>query len=512
MTGMRTHARWIMVLSVCLAAASPARGQESSADGPRLTPDWPDLVERADAAPVAAERPQSPVFLRRLDAAGPVPLEPAPTPADEGEFCCDETHVWTTLGEIGLLLVIPNYFNRHVADDSTAVLSKESWERNIVQGMEWDADAFKTNMWMHPYHGNVYFNSARSNGYNFWQSAAWAWGGSFLWETFGENNRPAINDWAATAIGGIGLGETFNRFSRLIWDNSATGSSRTLRELGGFLVNPMGGFSRLVRGEWTKVGPNPEGRFPSQDNGELEIGFRSIGEGSGADASSGGFFALDYEFGDPFEDFAHPYDAFHFYARLNGSNEEQALGMVNLSGSLYGTELKRTETSRHVFHFTQHFDYSNTLSLETGGSSLAATFLSRWELPNGWGILARAEPSALLIWGVNSEYSDFTGRDYDFGSGLALRTGIHLLKDHQGRDDRSVFRLWYSIYWQHTLNGAIGDHVLQFISARLRWPLFRSFDVGATGIYTLRDSYYRDYPNVYRRFPEVRVYLGWHWL
>ena len=136
-----------------------------------------------------------------------------------------------------VILILPWYFNRHVADDSTATMSFDAWKRNVVQGMEWDADAFQTNMWAHPYHGNVYFNAARSNGYNFWQSSAWAWGGSFLWEMFGENNRPAINDWAATAIGGIALGESLNRMSRLIWDNSATGFSRTLREFGGFLVN-----------------------------------------------------------------------------------------------------------------------------------------------------------------------------------------------------------------------------------------------------------------------------------
>ena len=166
-------------------------------------------------------------------------------------------------------------------------MSLDAWKRNIVQGMEWDADAFQTNMWAHPYHGAMYFNAARGNGYNFWQSAAWSWGGSFLWETFGENNRPAINDWAATALGGIGLGESLNRLSRMIWDNSDTGTSRTLRELGGFLVNPLGGFNRLVRGEWTKVGANPEGPYPTRSAGALRLGYRSVGEGSSVDGSRG---------------------------------------------------------------------------------------------------------------------------------------------------------------------------------------------------------------------------------
>ena len=140
----------------------------------------------------------------------------------------------------------------------------------------------------------MYFNSARHNGYDFWQSAAWSWGGSFLWETFGENNRPAINDWASTAIGGIGLGETLHRFSLMVWDNSATGFGRTMRELGGFLVNPLGGFNRLVRGEWTKVGPNPTDRFPTSSRGDVRLGYRWIGEGGRSEPSAGGYFSFDY--------------------------------------------------------------------------------------------------------------------------------------------------------------------------------------------------------------------------
>jgi hypothetical protein len=508
MNGMRMCGnRWLSSLILCLAIASPALGQERSADGPRLSADWSDLVSGID---IAREMPHGRVMPTQaplpLYSTGPIPLMAAPTapPQDKPQFCCDRRYVWATLGEVGILLVVPWYFNRHVADDSTAVLSFDSWKRNIVQGMEWDADAFQTNMWAHPYHGNVYFNAARSNGYNFWQSSAWAWGGSFLWETFGENNRPAINDWAATAIGGIALGESLNRMSRLIWDNSATGFGRTMREFGGFLVNPLGGFSRLVRGEWTKVGANPEDRFPTRSAGDLVLGFRSVGEGGQADASSGGFFAFDYQYGNAFEDFDHPYDAFRFYIQMNGSNEEQSIGQAHLTGSLYGTELKRTEKADHVFHLAQHFDYVNIRSLETGGSSLSATFLSRWKVSDKWSILARAEPSALLIWGVNSEYPDFTRRSYDFGSGAGLRLGGQLRK---GKWD--ILDLRYSFFWQHTLNGGVGDHLLHFLSAHARVPIYKAFDIGVTGYYSIRDSYYRDFPDVFRRFPEFRAYATW---
>jgi hypothetical protein len=370
--------------------------------------------------------------------------------------------------------------------------------------MEWDRDAFKTNMWAHPYHGAMYFNSARGNGYDFWQSSAFSWGGSFLWEMFGEANRPAINDWMATALGGVALGETLHRFSAMIWDNSATGASRTLRELGGFLVNPMGGFNRLVRGEWTKVGENPDDRFPTTSAGLLRGGYRWVGEGGQAEASSGTFFAFDYRYGDAFKDFGKPFDAFEFTAQLYGDNEVQRMGLAHLTASLYGKELKQAEKSEHVFHFAQHFDYVNLQNLETGGSSLSATFLSRWNLSERWNLVTRVEPSALLIWGVDSEYSDFTLRDYDFGSGAGLRAQVH------GYDRGGAqIGLRYLLLWQHTLNGAVGDHILQLGGIEGFVPVYKKFGIGATYFLTVRDSYYRDYPDVYRRNPEFRAYAAW---
>jgi hypothetical protein len=504
--------RWILALPLCLVAAGPVFGQDAGTEDAQLPPGTISVLDAATGqssltGEISPVRRVPPLPLRPLYSSGPIPLEAAPTtlaPQSADEFCCDQIHFLPTLGEVGILLVVPWYFNRHVSDDSTATQSFDAWKRNIVQGMEWDADAFKTNMFAHPYHGAMYFNAARANGYNFWQSAAWSWGGSFLWETFGENNRPAINDWTATAIGGIGLGESLNRLSRMIWDNSATGTGRTLRELGGFLVNPLGGFNRLVRGEWTKVGANPEGRFPKSSAGSLTLGFRSVGDAGKSEEQSGGFFAFDYRYGDGFKDYDKPFDSFRFYAQLNGSNEVQRIGQMHLLGTLYGTELKKTEKANHVFHLGQHFDYVNNRALETGGSSLSATFLSMWGLSERWSLFTRIEPSALLIWGVDSEYSDFTRRSYDFGSGAGLRARVNLL-----RDERQIVSVFYNLFWQHTLNGAVGDHVLQFLGANVRVPIFKRWEVGATGFYTARDSYYRDYPDVFRRFPEVRLFAGY---
>ncbi len=437
----------------------------------------------------------------------PEPSAGVGSPQEPAEFCCDRPHLGLTAIEIGILLVAPWYFNRHVSDDSTAVISWDSWKRNIVQGFEWDGDNFKTNMFAHPYHGNTYFNSARSNGYNFWQSAAFAWGGSFLWETFGEANRPAINDWIATAVGGIAIGETMNRVSRLVWDNSATGFGRTLRELGGFLLNPMGGGSRLFRGEWTKVGANPPDRFPSANIGDMSLGVRWVGAEGTTDAQLGGYFAFDYRYGDAFEVTQKPFDAFQLAFQVNGNDEKTRLGRLQIEGSLVGTELKESPKAKHVFYLAQHFDYVNNETLETGGSSLAAVFLSRWGLSDDWNLVTKIEPAALLLWGINSEFADFTRRDYDFGSGAGLRTRGVLYNE-----GRELIGLEYLLFWQHTLNGAAGNVVIQFLGARGTVPISKKFGLGATGFLTLRNSYYRDFPDVYRSTPQLRAYVTYFFL
>ena len=65
-------------------------------------------------------------------------------------------------------------------------------EEKFKQGFVWDNDNLDTNMFFHPYHGNLYFNAARSNGYGFWQSGLFALGGSGLWELLGSSDKCVV--------------------------------------------------------------------------------------------------------------------------------------------------------------------------------------------------------------------------------------------------------------------------------------------------------------------------------
>lgn len=56
----------------------------------------------------------------------------------------------------------------------------QSWNHNLKTGWEWDVYRFGMNFFFHPYSGAGYFNSARSSGYNFFQSIPFPFAGSLM--------------------------------------------------------------------------------------------------------------------------------------------------------------------------------------------------------------------------------------------------------------------------------------------------------------------------------------------
>ena len=60
-----------------------------------------------------------------------------------------------------------------------------------------------------------------------------------------ENTRPSWNDLVNTTLGGMALGEMEHRLSTVLLDNTATGSERFWRELGGVILNPVGALRSL---------------------------------------------------------------------------------------------------------------------------------------------------------------------------------------------------------------------------------------------------------------------------
>ena len=126
---------------------------------------------------------------------------------------------FTAASEVALLELIPWAFDRYIGRYDFAYISMDTVRENFRRGFGYDPDTFEVNQSSHPYHGSLFFNAARENGYGFWESSAFTLAGSLVWEYFMENTRPSQNDLVNTTLGGMARGEVAHRLSNMIIDN-----------------------------------------------------------------------------------------------------------------------------------------------------------------------------------------------------------------------------------------------------------------------------------------------------
>lgn len=422
--------------------------------------------------------------------------------ADDAEFCCDSRKPWVAAAEIIAVQLIPWSYNRFVRDAEFAQVTPSSIWSNIQAGFEWDPNSFTTNQFAHPYHGHLYFSAGRSNGYNYWESGMWAFGGSLVWEMAGETFPGAINDWVSTSVGGMAIGESTFRLASLIRDNSATGAGRTFREIGATVVNPISGFSRLFRGEWGKVGPNPPDRRPARLGTWIDVGGRTVGDGNlGSEEVSSGFLQLGIAYGSPLDgDYEKPFDSFTMDLQLF-FGDTATIGALQVNGILWGTHLSSEESaSPQVFVLDQRYDYQNNRAFEFGGQSFGAGWMSRFQLSDALRFGAWAQVNGVLLGALNSEYAALAGRDYDFVTGAGLRGGASL------GHPRFLALVKYDGAFLHTVNGSPSDHITHILTARGQVNVWRNIGAGVLGNLFIRSSRYDDFPNVTQEKPELRVF------
>lgn len=383
------------------------------------------------------------------------------------------------------------------------------WD-NMQNRMEWDNNNFTTNNFAHPYHGSLYYNAARSNGFSYWESIPFVFAGSYLWEFAGERNNPAYNDWINTSVGGVGLGEALYRLSDLVLDDTATGDERVWRELGGLAIDPMRGFNRILSGEWSRVGANPPDRRPDWLGIQLEAGIRSQGRESLArEDTSGAFLRLDFLYGNPFtDDDIRPFDTFAFEAQVN-FNDVSTLGHVRSEGLLTGRAMGGEADdffdggARHVVGAFQAFEFIDNRGYEFGGQTVGAMWLARRHLTDAGHLLQTdVGLGLLLLAGTSSEVANFSGRDYDYGSGVSYRLGARVL--HRGR---TLLEARTEGHWLATLNGVDGTYLVTISSVQATLPVTSSLGVGAEALGYHRSAWYDEFEDVSRWYPEVRGFV-----
>lgn len=445
---------------------------------------------------------------------------------------------WTAAAEVVGINVFVQSFDRFVLNADFAKINFNTIWHNFKTGFVWDNDQFSTNLFAHPYHGGLYFNAARSNGLNFWESVPYSFGGSLMWETMGEIEPPAINDLIATTMGGVAIGEVTYRVSDLIYDDSKRGAARFWREFLGAVVCPIRGLNRIISGDTWRV---RHSNYLYHDYEKLPVGL-TISAGTRYLADNNALFRgeanpyvnMSLVYGDPFdEETTRPYDYFTADVTFGLSSNQPLISGIHLLGQLWSAPVYSANGMQAEFGFFQHFNYYDSQPVKDGSSlvpfriseaaSVGPGIIYKFpEIGNLTRLEQRIFTNAILLGGSLSDYYNVIDRDYNMGSGFSAKVQtmmefgrygrfyinadyyrIFTWKGYEGKDLKKVDPLYLNA------QGDKGDAQLLVINPRMQLALSNKMYLDLSAFYYTRATHYKHYDDVSAKTFTVRLGLAY---
>jgi hypothetical protein len=319
----------------------------------------------------------------------------------------------------GFLLAL-NGVNRLVYgnDEDTYDTNLSTFWDHLVHGpWEFDKGAFKASQVAHVYSGTLYYGFARSAGLNFWESSAYTFLGSLLWELGGETTPPSVNDQVSSGIAGIFLGEPLFRMASLLLEGGG-GEPGFWRELGAALISPSTGFNRLVFGDRFKA------VFPSHDPAvfqRLLLGASvntSLSDRGGSstinrtEATAG--YSVSYGLpGKPNYSYTRPFDYFHFEFTAT-SRAGDHLANLTTRGLLLGKKYEAGNTYRGVWGLYGSYDYISMPSFRVTNTAASLGTTAQWWLAPAVALQGTALGGIGYGWAGN--VSGNSENDYHYGA------------------------------------------------------------------------------------------------
>ena len=447
---------------------------------------------------------------------------------------------WQAAAEATGINVGVQLFDRYALNSDFAQTTLNSLKRNFTDGMVWDNDFFITNLFAHPYHGNLYFNAARSNGLSFWESAPYALGGSAMWEFLGETEPPAINDIIATTCGGIAIGEMTHRLSRTVLDDRDRGGSRFLREAAATIINPIQGLHRIFSGDAWRVRSD---HYRYHDFSKIPVDM-SFSVGWRYLADNGALFRgihapyvnITLMYGTPVDGERHttPYDFFDLEMNAAFGGGQPFVNTLNIVGRLWSTPILDKKDMAGEFGIYQHFNYYDAKPIEDGSEltpyriSEAAGFGPGFilSLPQT-GAMTKLEQriftSGILLGGTKSDYFNVIERDYNMGSGFSVKSKTQIEFGKFGRFmlNAKYFRIYTWKGYEdkdlqayadgtkdlHYLNvqGDRSNAMLLVVNPVMEIHLARQWSVTLSGAYYSRRTFYKYHDSVHANTFETKM-------
>ena len=429
-------------------------------------------------------------------------------------------------------------FDRFVMNEDFAHINGSTIKRNFKTGPVWDTDKFSTNLIGHPYHGSLYFNAARSNGLNFWQSIPFTAAGSLMWEFFLETEAPSINDMLSTTFGGIELGEITYRLSDLLIDNRSHGSERVGREILIGLISPMRAINRLITGESWKQSTNKGRTFSSAPvNLIASVGPRFLAEQENSEhGTTSMHIALRLDYGDPFNDeYYSPYEWFQLKAGFDLFSAQPFVSQVNAIGAIWGKQVWKQGPSSLAAGIFQHFDYYDSELRSHSDKEIAPYRISEAAAVGGGliyykkstleskvDLYAELYGTGVALGASISDYLKLEERDYNLGSGYSIKafTGLSYDKRWAFLLDLENYHIFTwkgyepGIDWDNVdfaslnVQGDAGNARLTVFSATLAYLFKEKWILSLKNRYFSRRTKYKYYDQVDSSTYDLMLTLG----
>jgi Domain of unknown function (DUF3943) len=432
--------------------------------------------------------------------------------------------VWKPALQVVTENVVLNLLDRSVLNLEFSKVTPKTWGHTMNAGFpwnsgwEWDQDRFGNNFFSHPMMGSFYFNAARSNGYNFWQSTPFVFAGSYMWKIFGENGVPEREDLINTTFDGILLGEILYRISSNILDDRTTGRERVFREIAAGLVDPIRGLNRLFQGKSYRR-TNKEVYQKEPINIAVYGGVHTINDAKNSFYSGQNSVMFDFQFdyGNPFEVRPRkPFDFFKFKVELNFDVGRKIVDNITGYGILAGKNMQWGNLAVLLGAF-QYYDYFDTKSFELATTGFGGGILFKLPISKTSNIYTNFHlavvPFAGSSVGVVTDTAQF--RDYRFAYGWEgkVETAINL-------GEFAMLGMTYSYYFIHafdntgkneSLYGTLGNNFISIIKPRITVQIYKNLSLGFEHSIYLNDHYQSNFPSLHSTQTEQRIFLMLYW-
>jgi hypothetical protein len=328
-----------------------------------------------------------------------------------------------------------------------------------------------------------------------------------MWEYFGENTLPSINDLINTTVTGAFVGEITYRLSSDFLDDRTTGSERVFRELLAGIINPGRAFARLLQGKLTRV--TPEEIYQKEPlNMTFSAGPHVVNNGRRFGAgSTDEMLSLQLDYGNPFEQRSRKlFDYFILRGNLTFGAGRKVVDNVIGQGILFGRNVQYGHLDMLVGAF-QHYDFWDNKTFELGTIAFGGGVVSKLSLSEKsnlyWDLQLGLVPLAGNSTQLGPDTSQF--RDYNYGGGgeTKFETTLNL-----GSWVNLTFKGYY--YWIHTYVGIAGESFIGIIKPSVAFRILGSFSLGFEHLVYYTDRYPRDFPDYHDVRTEQRIFLQYY--